>query len=291
MTRRRDRFRIEFDYTMRALLRPGTIPAFAGELPPRAFDAGGRIDCVYNALWMSGLSHLSYHDDESLAAELSRLGLNLVRVLRSGTTAAFVAAGSDFAVLAFQGTTRGIDELKIDLDARRVPLGDTGATVHSGFLGAFRSIETQVDAGLALVAGLPVWYTGHSLGGALALLAAAHRAPRSLVTFGAPRVGDTALAGVLGGVPTARFVNGCDVVPTLPPEMLGYRHVGEHWLLTSRPRIIRSPGQERVRDARRRARWPYMLRAWGHAGWVKSRGLVDHSILNYSAALSQTVDT
>ena len=38
--------------------------------------------------------------------------------------------------------------------------------------------------------GLPIWYTGHSLGAALAILAASRKRPAALATFGAPIVVD-----------------------------------------------------------------------------------------------------
>ncbi|KAL6643766.1 hypothetical protein ACP70R_018532 [Stipagrostis hirtigluma subsp. patula] len=79
--------------------------------------------------------------------------------------------------------------------------------------------------------------TGHSLGGALALLAAPDVAqelsgagvPVSAVTFGAPLVGNRAFCELLTscGVRVLRVVTGRDIVPTLPPESMGYVHAGD----------------------------------------------------------------
>jgi alpha-beta hydrolase superfamily lysophospholipase len=72
----------------------------------------------------------------------------------------------------------------------------------------------------------PIFYTGHSLGAALATLAAARRAPKALYTFGSPRVGNAAFIASLGNIPIYRVVDDRDLVATVPPEALGFRHAG-----------------------------------------------------------------
>jgi hypothetical protein len=104
--------------------------------------------------------------------------------------------------------------------------------VHSGFLGAFAQMSDQLDA--IVRARRPeqsIWLTGHSLGGALATLAAAHLgrdAIQGLYTYGCPRVGDAAFADILPQESHVRFVHRDDWVTTVPPEVLGYVHAGAH---------------------------------------------------------------
>ncbi len=105
-----------------------------------------------------------------------------------------------------------------------------GGRVHAGFLKAFKDVSDQLDALLAAKApGQKIWLTGHSLGGALATLAAAHLGSsvvQGLATYGCPRVGDAAFASVLPQQSYDRFVHRDDWVPTVPPELFGYVHAG-----------------------------------------------------------------
>ncbi len=77
--------------------------------------------------------------------------------------------------------------------------------------------------------------TGHSYGGALALICAAdllcHFPDKNydVVVFGAPRIGNRAFAKFYNShLPyTVRIENGNDIITKLPPPIFGYRHVGE----------------------------------------------------------------
>ncbi|RYN16370.1 hypothetical protein AA0112_g12532 [Alternaria arborescens] len=82
--------------------------------------------------------------------------------------------------------------------------------------------------------------TGHSLGGALASLAAGYLRSTGvtvdLYTYGAPKIG---LAGVsnyitaTGKGETYRVTHKNDPVPKLPPALLGYRHISPEYYVTS----------------------------------------------------------
>jgi hypothetical protein len=65
----------------------------------------------------------------------------------------------------------------------------------------------------------PVLYTGHSLGGALALLAASAGRPGAVYAFGSPRTGDATFAAGLDPSRVFNVVNGRDLVPSLPPPI------------------------------------------------------------------------
>eukprot|EP00892_Ulva_mutabilis_P000708 jgi/Ulvmu1/10638/UM066_0018.1 len=167
------------------------------------------------------------------------------------------------AVFAFRGTESAQDA-KADIDARSTPvewMADDYPSVrgHMGFMNQFKSVcDPEVDdrhIGIVLdelsggVTPTRVLCCGHSLGGALATLAAAWAAyeyPRAdvrCITLGSPRVGNHVFSGAMkylvGGV--HRLVHGWDPVPTMPPPT-GFKHVkGRMFLYKHKCRFIKRP--------------------------------------------------
>ncbi len=226
---------------------------------------------VANAYWMARLSALAYQSEHAQRTALTALGAPIddahYRFFDQAGMQAFYVATDHAAILAFRGTEGGsLRDLWTDAAALnrvqawvgRVHRGfeeGTEALWHDGGLGDFlrsrHGYDRKVDG--PRPSRLPLFVTGHSLGGALATLATMRslidgcledqRAtlPRSLgckdrrivvtslMTFGAPRVGDPTLAAWLGaelserGVSAHRFVNESDVVPQVP--VIDYRHV------------------------------------------------------------------
>jgi len=180
-------------------------------------------------------------------------------------TQAYVAENDDHIIIAFRGTESptSIDGLKDWLltDAMNlliVPEGrlghdlaaaGAGAKFHKGFVNAIAEIHEplfqEVEAQFKRL-DRPLWITGHSLGGALALLAAwllkrRFIAVHQIYTYGAPMIGnqracdaiDREFAGQI-----SRYVNGKDPVPRLPGLSLvanEFAHVQTERLLGSDP--------------------------------------------------------
>jgi hypothetical protein len=169
-------------------------------------------------------------------------------------------------------------DLLTDLDALPVAWPG-GGKVHRGFVGALDRVWTQVESQLDGL-DLPVLYTGHSLGAALATLAASRRPPETLYTFGAPRVGDEAFVQTLARTVVYRFVNCCDVVTRLPPAV--YEPAGTLRYIDSHGRLN---GEEEDEAARLRARTAHFQKTLGQWDKVWIRDLVDHAPVNYVKAL------
>ena len=136
--------------------------------------------------------------------------------------------GLGMAVVVFRGTQQIRDWLT-NLDATKTPVvSDRGerkdvlGNVHKGFKRAFLSVRDQINEHLDDERELPLFVTGHSLGGALATLATWYERGDRLAacyTFGAPRVGDGGLTDRFR-TPVYRLVNGADPVPFVPPSGL-----------------------------------------------------------------------
>ncbi|MBQ9096803.1 MAG: lipase family protein [Clostridia bacterium] len=117
--------------------------------------------------------------------------------------------------------------------------------IHSGFFKAYTDAKI-FDKIVKYITDKTkrIEITGHSYGGALALICAAdlaHRFPDieyEVVVFGSPRTGNKAFAeffdAYLPG--TFRIENGNDIITKLPPPVFGYRHVGKTYRIGS-PRI------------------------------------------------------
>jgi hypothetical protein len=112
-------------------------------------------------------------------------------------------------------------------------------SIHAGFEMQYVRIRNRLlNATLTLANRFPdyqIVFAGHSLGGALATLAAVDFTDRygfgdriSLYTFGAPRVGDSKWARYLNTLPFAsrmyRIQRKGDPVVHLPPMWVGYEH-------------------------------------------------------------------
>jgi predicted lipase len=159
-----------------------------------------------------------------------------------------IISGGTFHALVFRGTEDLQDWLR-NFEMLVVPWKGPGK-VHAGFLRALHEIWGELHPVLATIAG-PVFYTGHSLGGAIAMLAAAHieeaRRPLAVYTFGCPRCGNETFAKEHPLRDRVyRFENNRDAVPLMPPFC---ENTGELHYITSDHRLVVNPtGTDRVLD-------------------------------------------
>ena len=158
---------------------------------------------------------------------------------RDVDTPGFIALDESRLLAAFRGT-ESLPDWLTNLQTVRDPGPWKDTRVHEGFQDAFHAAALRIGEIIGRERGdRQVWLTGHSLGGALAVLLAATLLESGipvtgLYTFGAPRVGDTAFASQLNegleGAAHWRVVNEGDVVPHVPAQMF-FSHAGNRMLL------------------------------------------------------------
>ena len=218
-----------------------------------------------NAAYLCEACELAYlSESPGRAAFRERLGLD-ARLVSVGNTQAWLGIDAANIVVAFRGTEspESLDGLKDILltDAMNllvVPEGrlghdlasaGVGARFHKGFVDAIAAVWEPLSAAIEqelAKAERPVWLTGHSLGGALALFAGwllkrRFVAVHEIATFGAPMIGNHAACQAFNrefAGRIQRFVNGRDPVPKLPSFSLvanEFAHVESERLLGREP--------------------------------------------------------
>jgi hypothetical protein len=219
--------------------------------PDRPFDdlsasSSFTLDAAAKLAWAAQLAY-EVHEDSKLQRILDRWGWRASHILAGQfashlplvSTKGFVATTGSCTVIAFAGTEpTSLLNWITDLFIHRTAEG-----VHAGFLAGLEAVWDPVQQA-ARQAADGLYLTGHSLGGAIAAVAACRLLEEEVVppdrlrgvyTIGMPRPGDEAYARTYGaagggtlGRRTYRLIHGDDVVPKVPPteSPFGFRHVG-----------------------------------------------------------------
>ncbi len=198
---------------------------------------------------MARCSQLAYVEFETsqepqLSGALKELGLDFVRGFSNNATCAYLARNDRFAVLAFRGTTSDFRTILSDIKIRFYR-DKSGARTSTGFSEAYKLVQQGIaDAVDALEPSLPLYITGHSLGGALAAIASTRILPSDRIaacyTYGCPRVGDGEFTLQLWKVPVYRQVHRSDVVPHAPLAF-GYRQAGDFRYIKRNGKMVQDP--------------------------------------------------
>ena len=245
-------------------------------------------------------ARLAYYRAEADPAQRTRLADALARVgfadlvlfvdAKSGAEAFAARRSTDGTTLiSFRGTQPdNFQDLIADLRANLVAWPESAGRVHDGFAVAVRALRPQILDWIesAKPELNKLILTGHSLGAAMATLAASIWPPAWLVTIGSPRVGDAAFVATVAAKYGVRFVDCCDAVTEVPPEIGGYVHIKDYKYLTRDAGIVENPSRDFVQSDRSRARADYFRQYSGQVAQnVPVRDLADHAPINYARVM------
>ena len=202
------------------------------------------------------IARLAYKDlDAEVRKEWKALGFTSVKFFDIEGAQAYVLGNKERITVAFRGTE---PTEKSDIFADLEATHERG--FHEGFYEEYEKLELKVHGEVALLMGRkkrPVYVTGHSLGAAIASIFCFHYpTAEALYTYGCPR-NATPSKGKELKVPHYRCVNNNDIVPSMPPALLWYKHHGELCYINFYGNVRKMTWWQRFKDSwrGRRAAW------------------------------------
>ncbi|OKL57345.1 hypothetical protein UA08_07645 [Talaromyces atroroseus] len=164
-----------------------------------------------------------------------------------GDTAGYIAVDTTngYIILTFRGSD-SLENWIADLTFKLIDASDicSGCEVHDGFWKSWETvaddITSQIESAVETYPDYTLIATGHSLGAALAAIAATvlrlDGYTVELYNYGQPRIGNLALADYITSESMGtnyRVTHTDDIVPKVPPELLGYAHFSPEYWITS----------------------------------------------------------
>ncbi|WP_298441242.1 lipase family protein [uncultured Ferrimonas sp.] len=213
-----------------------------------------------NAYWMARLAQLVYcrrpadprPDEAPILTALQQQDPQFTQVIgySEQSAQAMLVVHGDYLAVAFRGTDEPNDWLdNLNAFATDQLFGE----FHRGFYQSFAALWPQIEADInrqQQQQSRPLFFCGHSLGGAMATIAAAQLVHQdkpftSLYTFGQPRAMTRATARIFNQEAKGRyfrFHNNNDLVTRVPARFMGYSHAGTYLYISEEKQIHQEPG-------------------------------------------------
>ncbi len=181
------------------------------------------------------LSAASYVSPAIIEQRLARVEYTLAHhnELPGSALSYFLArSSSGIQYLSFRGTSN-LENALVDLDLSLQLDADINIQLHQGFAAAAKAAYEDVK--LKLNKDQPIRTTGHSLGGAIAVIMAMYLqrdgySVDQVITFGQPKVTNVTGAEVFESLSLMRVVTPKDIVPLVPPlSPLQLKNLDIYW--------------------------------------------------------------
>lgn len=236
------------------------------------------LGVLQQSLLLAELAKISYFRPDIVWEAVSKIGFEHYEFFDRDGAQAYILANQHDCVVVCRGTEPNEwNDIKADANAVAV-VAETAGKVHRGFKKEVDDLWPRLEQALKENQ-KPLWFSGHSLGGAMATICAGRcklaeipSNPKGLFTFGSPRVGNNRYINFVQ-LPHYRWVNNNDIVARVPPAWMGYKHSGRELYFNAFGKLRKYTAWRRFRD-----RWYgffLTLRKW------KIDHLSDHSMNSY----------
>ncbi|WP_299378482.1 lipase family protein [uncultured Kiloniella sp.] len=264
---------------------------------PQALVKGESGFDIEAAHFLAEMAELAYFSPMHIEATLADMGVHDWRFIEAWDSQCFYARFPTFRIVAFRGTQLDAGDIWTNLKFKQQDLEEIGVaednkseSVHRGFYDAHFALCKELCS--VLGAGeTPLYLTGHSQGGALAILEAAipdGEDDTVIYTFGAPRVGNNCFAE-LERYPHHRVVNSIDIVPMLPFMAMGYKHSGTLQYIDGKGKIHEAiPLSTQLID-QLKSLCASVLKGDGWFRWLPLGPFQAHSLKNYIQVLRRGI--
>ncbi len=205
------------------------------------------------SLLFAELARLSYYRPEIVDLVADQIGLEYCQFFERDGAQAYLLANQHDCIVVCRGTEPNEwNDIAADANAVAV-VAETVGKVHCGFKNEVDDLWPRLQIALKENQ-KPLWFTGHSLGGAMATICAGRcklaeipSNPEGLFTYGSPRVGNARYINFVK-IPHFRFVHNNDIVCRVPPAWLGYRHCGSEIYFDARGKMRNYRSWKRMYD-------------------------------------------
>ena len=242
---------------------------------------------IHKIVKMSMVASITYLDGKPAKPKFKEIGYKVVNFYDIDGAQGYVLKDeNDNTVFSFRGTEpREFSDIKADIYvAKNDNLPYTKGKVHRGFQKELDKLWPHLLEYLKENKPKNITITGHSLGAAIATLFASRILDYNpvLYTFGSPRVGTIQFVNHLCDryLTHYRVQNNNDIVCTIPPTWLFYKHHGQNVYMNTWGRIRNLTPWQKLKD-----KWRGRIAAL-KKGQVFD-GLRDHSMVKYVKYLTE----